>query len=294
MCIKSLGYIGIDTTALQDWRDLASTVLGFETVNPAGPAGSDDVLMFRMDSSHHRISIYPGSRNGLRYLGWQVDDRAALQESIQKLKSRGVGVEHAPRALAAERAVRELVCFSDPEGFRHELFYGQLVAEAPFRPSRALTGYVTGTQGMGHVVLCAAQREALVAFFQETFGFRLSDTITLHGVEITFLRCNPRHHSLAIMEPGLGVNAAEMHHVMFELQALDDVGSAYDLVQEKKVPLILSLGRHVNDHMVSFYFKSPSGVGIEIGCGGRTVDEAHWVPAHYNYAGIWGHKLVLG
>jgi extradiol dioxygenase len=220
MCIKSLDYIGIDTTAPEEWNDLASTVLGFETVT------------------------------------------GAAREN------------------------------RDAEGFQHEIFYGQLMGEQPFRPGRAITGFVTGNQGLGHVVLSAADRQGMVAFFQETFGFRLSDTMTLQGVEISFLRCNSRHHTLAIMEPGLGVGAAEMHHVMFECQALDDVGRAYDLVQAKGIPLILSLGRHVNDQMVSFYFKSPSGVGIELGYGARTVDDEVWVPAHYNYAGIWGHKLV--
>jgi len=291
MCIRSLGYIGVDTTVLQEWQSLASTVLGFETVTDVAP-GQSDVLRFRMDDFHHRVSVYPGNRNGLRYLGWQVDDRAALLECVDRLRRRGVAAVHEPAAVAAERAVRELVSFRDAEGFQHEIFFDPRAAEQPFHPSRAISGFVTGKQGMGHVVLSAADREGLVAFFQETFGFRLSDTITLQGVEISFLRCNPRHHTLAIMEPGLGVAAAQLHHVMFELQALDDVGRAYDLVQEKKVPLILSLGRHVNDLMVSFYFQSPSGIGIELGYGGRTIDEATWVPVHYDYAGIWGHKLV--
>lgn len=291
MSIRLLGYIGIDATALEGWREISATVLGFETVSPHRQ-GQTDALYLRMDGPHHRVTVYPADRNGLKHLGWQVDDRAALEECCSRLERGGHSVVREPPAMAAERAVRELISFRDAEGFRHEIYWGQLIAEEPFKPSRPTAGFVTGHQGLGHVVLAAADRQGLVAFFQQTFDFKLSDTITLHGIEITFMRCNARHHTLAVMGPGLGVAAGEMHHVLFEFQELNDVGRAYDLVQARRVPLILTLGRHVNDHMVSFYFKSPSSVGIEVGYGARTVDDDTWVPAHYNYAGLWGHKLV--
>jgi extradiol dioxygenase len=289
--IKLLGYIGIDTTALAGWREIAGSVLAFETVPPSS-SGQSDALYLRMDELHHRVAVYPSSRDGLRHLGWQVDDQAALEECCARLERSGHEVVREPATVAAERAVRGLVSFRDPEGFRHEIYWGQRAGGQAYKPSRPSGGFVTGLQGLGHVVLAAADRPGLVALFQETFGFKLSDTITLHGVKITFLRCNPRHHTLAIMEPGLGVTAGEMHHVLFEFKELNDVGRAYDLVQENQVPLILTLGRHVNDHMVSFYFKSPSSVGIEVGYGARTVDDDTWVTAHYDYAGLWGHKLV--
>lgn len=290
MSIRLLGYIGVDTTALTGWREIAASVLAFEAV--AHPRGHSGALYLRMDEPHHRVAVYPAQRNGLRHLGWQVDDRAALDACCSRLERSGYPVKREPSEMAAERGVRELISFQDAEGYRHEIYWGQQSADGPFRPGRSSAGFVTGAQGLGHVVLAAANRPGLVAFFQQTFDFKLSDTITLHGVDITFLRCNERHHTLAIMAPGLGVAAGEMHHVLFEFKDLNDVGRAYDLVQEKQVPLILTLGRHVNDHMVSFYFKSPSSVGIELGYGGRAVDDATWVPAHYDYAGLWGHKPV--
>ena len=44
---------------------------------------------------------------------------------------------------------------------------------------------------------------------------------------------------------------------MFESRSLNDVGRAYDIVHANKVPLALTLGRHTNDHMTSFYVYSP-------------------------------------
>lgn len=141
--------------------------------------------------------------------------------------------------------------------------------------------------------MCAADQKGLSQFFQETFGFRLSDTIRLGGIDIAFLRCNERHHSLAIMSPGQGIEPGQMHHVLFELNLLDDVGRAYDAVRRRHIPVILTLGRHVNDGMISFYFRSPSAVGIEVGTGARTIPhEDPWEPIHYDHAETWGHEFV--
>ena len=36
--------------------------------------------------------------------------------------------------------------------------------------------------------------------------------------------------------------------------------------------MTVSLGRHTNDEMISFYLRTPSGFDIEYGFGGKTVD----------------------
>lgn len=290
--IKQLGYIGLETREPKEWHDLATNVLAFEAV-ANHPHGVANAQYFRIDDQHHRVAIYSSARNGLRHLGWLVDGHQELETCVERLERSGIKTTCEAPETAAERMVRELVSFEDPAGFRHELYWGPDSETLPFRPSRPIAGFVTAGQGLGHVVLCTSDQRHLVRFFQETLGFRLSDTMNLEGIEIAFLRCNERHHSLAVMTPGQGIESGQMHHVLFEMNSIDDVGHAYDLIQERQVPLILTLGRHVNDRMISFYFKSPSGVGIEIGTGARVVsDDSRWTPVHYNYAGIWGHKFV--
>jgi extradiol dioxygenase len=39
---------------------------------------------------------------------------------------------------------------------------------------------------------------------------------------------------------------------MLQLKAIDDVRAAFDLCQDRGVPIARGLGRHTNDHMVSF------------------------------------------
>jgi hypothetical protein len=52
----------------------------------------------------------------------------------------------------------------------------------------------------------------------------------------------------------------------------------------------MTLGRHTNDLMYSFYLVTPSGFNLEFGYGGRSVDDATWQIAHYDAASIWGHR----
>ena len=69
-----------------------------------------------------------------------------------------------------------------------------------------------------------------------------------------------------------------MHHLMVELFSLDDVGQAYDVALTKADRISVTLGRHTNDLMTSFYAKSPSAFMVECGWGGREIDPATWQP----------------
>ncbi len=61
-----------------------------------------------------------------------------------------------------------------------------------------------------------------------------------------------------------------IHHLMMELMMLDDVGQGYDLALGEKGRVATTLGRHINDQMVSFYARTPSDFFIEYGWGGRS------------------------
>ena len=78
---------------------------------------------------------------------------------------------------------------------------------------------------------------------------------------------------------------------MLEVDQLDDVGLAYDRAIAAGLPIAMTLGKHPNDKMTSFYVRSPSGFEIEFGTGGRLMDMNENAPAgHYDAMSIWGHK----
>ena len=174
--------------------------------------------------------------------------------------------------------------FRDPDGNRLEAFYGPLLADTPFAPGRNISGFRAGALGMGHVVLMVADFDAALAFYRGLLGFRVSDF--MREPKICFLHVNARHHSLALFEqPRQG-----MHHLLMELYSLDDVGQGYDLARAAGDRVKVSLGRHNNDYMTSFYMQTPSNFLIEYGWGGREVNMATWQPEEMStLASFWGH-----
>ncbi len=63
----------------------------------------------------------------------------------------------------------------------------------------------------------------------------------------------------------------------------------YDRIRAMKLPIIMNLGKHTNDHTESFYFVTPSGFGLEIGCNSRTITTG-WDTKVYDAPMIWGHE----
>ena len=193
-----------------------------------------------------------------------------------------------PQTLADARRVRSLISFHDPAGNRLEAFYGAEIDDTPFMPGRSISGFRTGPLGLGHAVLTVENIEPVMAFYVDVLGFGLSDYIE-KPFRAYFFHVNARHHSLALIETGRN----GMHHLMVELFSLDDVGQCYDIAQTQADRVGVTLGRHTNDFMTSFYAKTPSSFMIECGWGGREIDPATWQPVEmHDGPSLWGHERV--
>lgn len=279
MNIRSLGYIGIGVHDVEQWRDYAG-VLGTMVVP------HDDGFGIRIDDRPFRIFVQPDEMSeGLRFVGWEVADAAALRSVEVELGTAGLAVETASPEACAERRVRGMIRAIDPAGCRLEFFHGPIYDHVPFASPTGLSGFVTGEQGLGHIVVGTTNMDEAVDFYTRVLGFRVSDYWKPDDEDVVFLRCNSRHHSLALVpapEPAL-------YHFMLEARTLDDVGATLDRHQRDGLSLAMSLGRHTNDHMVSFYSRSPSGFDVEFGFGGRHVDDETWTVSEITKPSFWGH-----
>jgi 2,3-dihydroxybiphenyl 1,2-dioxygenase len=283
MPIQALGYAGFGSSALDDWRQFGTGLVGLQAVERG-----NSQLSFRMDDRRQRIVIDRAMPDGARFFGWEVADAADLEALAARLERAGVTVTAEPRALADARRVRGLISFSDPAGNRLEAFYGAQIDDTPFSPGRSISGFRTGPLGLGHAVLTVENIDPMMAFYVDVLGFRLSDYI-LKPFRAYFFHINGRHHSLAMIETG----KSGMHHLMVELFSLDDVGQAYDIALTEPDRVSVTLGRHTNDFMTSFYVKSPSSFMIECGWGGREIDPANWQPVEmFDGPSLWGHERV--
>ena len=281
--LTALGYIGVRSARLDDWASYATRLLGMQLVDRAGA-----LRAFRMDDRKQRLVVMGDESEGFGFLGWEAADAAALDALAARLEAHGVKVSRAPRSLADERHVADLILFEDPAGNQLEVFHGPAVASDPFRPGRPISGFRTGPLGMGHAVLNVEDVEPLLPFYRDLLGFRVSD-YGLKPYKLYFFHINGRHHSFAMV----GSGKRGLHHFMVELCGLDDVGQGCDLAQLEDGRVAYTLGRHTNDHMTSFYTHSPSGFFVEYGWAGLVIDPATWKP-HETHDGpsLWGHERL--
>jgi 2,3-dihydroxybiphenyl 1,2-dioxygenase len=289
MAVSQLAYVGIGVSDMTRWKAFASDVLGLQVVE----GEPDGTVFLRMDEYHHRLALHPTREDDVLYIGLQVATDAAYAQAKAALRAAGVTVTQGSPDEIANRRVMDLVKFESGD-LPFELSIGAHMRwDPPFRPGRPMTGFKTGELGFGHVVLRSETAKETVKLLTEGLGFRISDYIGT----MTFLHCNPRHHSIAIQprHPDLPRSRdKKMWHFMLETLALDDVGTALDLAGKTGAQLATTLGRHSNDQMVSFYVVTPSGFEVEYGWGGRLVDDATWQVQRHDRGGLWGHAVQIG
>ncbi|KUL41481.1 iron-dependent extradiol dioxygenase HsaC [Actinoplanes awajinensis] len=295
--IRSLGYLRVEATDVPAWREFGVTVLGM--VEGRGPDAS--AVYLRMDELPARIVVVPGERDRLAASGWELASPSSFAQLASALEAAGVGFKAAGDDELAARRVDRMISVDDPAGNRLEFFCGAALDTRPAL-SRYGTSFVTGAQGMGHVVLPSFDDEAGLRFWTEVLGFRLRDSMRLIPETIglppndkplwmRFLGCGPRHHSVALAPIPA---PSGLVHLMTETASIDDVGRAIDRCARHKAPMISTLGRHANDNMISFYVRTPSGFDIEYGTAGLTVDDDTWVARQTTAHSVWGHRFAAG
>lgn len=290
MKINALGYVGFEAPNAKEWETFGPEVFGFGLGEP----GEDGTVYLRMDDRPYRIAIHPGEEQRIAYIGWELKDKKSFTEAVAELTGEGLNPELGTPAECKQRAVQGLARFRDPFDYVHEVFYSPTFTAGSFRPGKPMHGFVADSDGVGHVVLAVPEwTDDMERFVTKTLGMELfagfvapTPAGTLAGPQ--FFRCNPRSHCLGYLAlPGL----RGVQHICIEARNLDDVGKAYDIVQEREMPITMSLGRHMMDTLVSFYMRSPTGFDIEFGAGGVVLDE-NYVQVNPSTPEAWGHKFL--
>jgi 3,4-dihydroxy-9,10-secoandrosta-1,3,5(10)-triene-9,17-dione 4,5-dioxygenase len=288
--VRSLGYLRWRSPDVSAWTTFATQILGLMHAR----TDADGSQYFRMDTEPYRLAVVPGAEPGIDALGFQVSDAAKLDEITVMLDRFGVAWSGGSDAECAQRRVGELVRCVDPAGVPIE-FYCTPVTDHTRLVTPYVDGFVAGPLGFGHVVLTTADMPASAAFYRDALGFQLRNTATLASPNgtpsrtVQFYGCNPRHHSVALVEfkdPGI------LRHFMVEMTTLDDVGATIDRCQDNGVMIRETLGRHTNDLMASFYVAAPDGTNVEIGFGAQQVDSGTWSVHEITAPSLWGHRPV--
>lgn len=300
MKIHSLGYIGVNCTDPQKWAHYGTNVLGMMDVSAQLSTNGENAVYLKMDDRPWRIVVNPSDVDSYAFSGWEICGPENFEQALQTLEKHGVGYERGSADLIAQRRVQDLATFSDPDGNRHEIYWGPVSDFGAFASPVGIKRFITGDQGFGHVVLPTPDFDASQKFYNEVMGFELSDLMKVRFTpdpaepekRLHFMHCNERHHSLAIFESPMPAGCV---HVMVESDCVDEVGRAMDRMKANGVKLTGTLGRHANDHMVSFYMATPSGFMLEFGAEGRTVSDWNkYSPFQSTVNSFWGHDFSVG
>lgn len=291
MNLAGLGYVGLNASDPAAWVEFGAGILGMV---PVAADGDENEVRLRMDDRPWRIAVHRADRPGFAYIGWELRNERGFDEAVQTIEAHGYPCKLAGDDEAAARCVRGLARFAAPGGHDTELFFGP--GYAPRFVSPLGVSFVTEGVGMGHVVpiVAAAELDEALRFYTDVMGFGVSEHIRSGPARGALLHCTRRHHSLGLI--GVG-DRPGVHHLMVEVTDPDDVGRCWDRCEDQEVPIMLTLGRHSDDYMFSFYMVSPSGIGVEYGSGGRLIDPATWSTLEMDgdrHGDFWGHRRPEG
>ena len=285
-----LAYLGIEVPDPRSLTSFFGDVIGLVPGEPA----EDATVTWRNDHAAHRIILQAGPRHDAAFVGFEAVNAAAFDAAVGRLRSSGATVKEGSDADLKARRVERLVRTTPPWGVPVEVVLGLERAATPFVSTLMPGGFVTAGVGLGHVVFATTAFDETHAFLVDGLGMCQSDWVETEigpgiDLEVRFYHCNARHHTVAVARPPFDL-PQRLHHVMFETNDRDDVGTAFDRAWASGLPIPNGLGRHDNDKMFSFYVASPAGFQVEVGHGARVVTKDWDDNRRYDRISAWGHQ----
>jgi catechol 2,3-dioxygenase-like lactoylglutathione lyase family enzyme len=156
----------------------------------------------------------------------------------------------------------------------------EVSADVATRAHRKIEAQESIPVRLSHVVLNGTDPDATARWYTDTLGFRLSDTLAGAelGTVMNFMRCNPRHHSVAFAR---GPHVS-LHHVSFELRGIDEFMRGTGRVLRSGTRMVWGPGRHLAGANTFAYFLDPSSNTIEYTTELAELDEDAWHPHVYD------------
>jgi len=261
-----------------------------------GEPRADATLTWRNDQRVHRIIVQPGSANDAVAVGFEAVDALSFDATVERLRAISADVVEGSADRASERCVRRLVRTATPWGADLEIVLGLADAERAFSSPLVPGGFLTDGVGFGHAVFATTTFDESDRFLTDGLGLVQSDWLETElapglSLEVRFYHCNERHHTLALARAPFEMPQC-LHHVMFEANTRDDVGTAFDRAWATDMPIPNGLGRHDNDGMFSFYMQTPAGFQIEFGHGARVITKDWDDNRRYDRISAWGHQAL--
>lgn len=240
--ISEIGYVSLATRDLRASIENAEKILGLETLET-----TKDRAFFGSGTGTRDLIYTQSETDGADHFGLIAPNRDELHAIRAKVQERGYTVITENPLVDF---IEEGFAFVGPEGFVFHVHLG------PSRYDHRSGGY--GPDRLGHFTVRAQDTRAFVEFLVYVFDFRVSDRIG--ESQGFFLRCNPDHHGIALVES----DWTGLHHHAWETQSIADLGRLGDRLQKSGSKLIWGPVRHGAGHNIAAYYEEPNGSVIEL------------------------------
>ncbi|GAA0273455.1 VOC family protein [Alteraurantiacibacter aestuarii] len=227
-------------------------------------ASEDDMAWFKTHGhdEHHVVRLHKSSTDCVEVIALAAASRADVEDLHRKVANAGCKIIHAPRDLDAPGGGYGFRFFS-PDGLPFEIS-----ADVKKLEKRAMERWEGMPVKISHIVLHSPDHQAMVKFFTDVLGFKVSDWL---GDFMCFLRCNEAHHRLAIL-PGPPC----LNHVAYDMLSLDDMMRGASRLKKRGTDLRWGPGRHTAGNNTFTYFTTPAGFAVEYTSELENVDfESH-------------------
>jgi catechol 2,3-dioxygenase-like lactoylglutathione lyase family enzyme len=240
--VRRLGHATLTTPDIERASAYYEDIVGLTLV-----AREKDRVVLASRQGLEAIVLERGEPNVLTGLSFQVAPDSDLGDVTRTLAQHGIAVE---RRSGITPGIADAIVFRDPKGTLIEVFAGYTFAAGDRRPC-AIT-----TLKLGHVAYRVADVQAIVRFYTEVLGFRVSDW---RDDSFAFLRCGPDHHAVNfVVDP-----TPQLHHIAFEVKDWAEIQRACEWLAKNDIHLVWGPGRHIIGHNIAIYHRNADKVRVE-------------------------------
>lgn len=234
------------------------------------PAGEKDgMVYFAADGGEegYVVRLRQSDEQRIDVIALAADSRADVDALHDRVAAAGARIIFAPKALETLGGGYGFRFFS-PDGLPFEIS-----CDVARRTPRQLARWDGVPQKISHIVLHSPDHKALVEWFCDVLGFKVSDWL---GDFMCFLRCNSAHHRIAIL-PGPPC----LNHVAYDMLTVDDMMVGINRLRLKGTDIRWGPGRHTAGNNTFSYFTTPAGFTVEYTSELEDVDfETHQPKVH--------------
>ncbi|MEP3224737.1 MAG: VOC family protein [Parasphingorhabdus sp.] len=244
--VTEIRYVGYGVEDFDAERKFYSEDWGLVEVE-----SRDDMVWFKTHGhdEHHVARLHKSGTNCVEVIALAADSSADVDELHGKVAEAGCKIIHEPRDLDAPGGGYGFRFFS-PDGLPFEI--SSDVARGEQRQMKRWEGMPVK---ISHIVLHSPNHQAMVKFFTEVLGFKVSDWL---GDFMCFLRCNEAHHRIALL-PGPPC----LNHVAYDMLTVDDMMRGASRLSKRGTDIRWGPGRHTAGNNTFSYFTTPAGFAVE-------------------------------